>query len=174
MPNILDTLKSEHDVLRALFREVNATADAETERRANLLKGIEDALVPHAKWEETVFYPAFAERANHQQLLLYTTSMAEHRAVELAVLPDLMACDLDSREFAGTAKVLSEQILHHAEEEETELFAAVRQLFSADELMRMDDDYAEWKQSGAGEGTALYAKAKTTATSLLRNPGSPA
>lgn len=173
MPDILAVLSSEHETLRSLFRKMNSTADAETDQRSDLLERIEAALIPHAKWEETVFYPAFAERASHEQLLLYTSAMEEHRAVELAVLPDLKAADLDSREFAGAAKVMGELIIRHAREEEDELFAAARQLFTTDELQRMADDYAEWKESGAAKGIAMYAKAKTGATAMLRSPGSP-
>jgi iron-sulfur cluster repair protein YtfE (RIC family) len=123
MRNILTTLKAEHDELRSLFEQVNATTDRAEKTRTELLARIEEALVPHAKWEETVFYPAFAERANHDQLLLYTSAMQEHRAVEQSVLPDLKACPPNSREFAGSAKVMGEQIDHHAREEEREMFS---------------------------------------------------
>ena len=173
MRNILTTLKAEHDALRALFEQVNATTDRAEKTRLQLLEKIEAALVPHAKWEETVFYPAFAERASHDQLLLYTAAMQEHRAVEQSVLPDLKACDPASREFAGSAKVMGEQIDHHAREEEREFFAAMRQLFTAPGLAGMDAQYEQWKVSGAGEGMALHARIKTGVASIFRMPGTP-
>jgi hemerythrin-like domain-containing protein len=173
MPSILTTLKAEHDELRSLFEQLNATTDRAEKTRLQLLEKIEAALVPHAKWEETVFYPAFAERASHEQLLLYTAAMQEHRAVEQSVLPDLKACDPTSREFAGSAKVMGEQIGHHAREEERELFAAMRQLFSPKELAEMDGQYAQWKESGMAAGMTLHAKIKTGVASVFRMPGSP-
>lgn len=173
MRNILTTLKAEHDQLRALFDQVNATTDRAEKTRIELLEKIEAALVPHAKWEELVFYPAFAERASHEQLLLYTSAMQEHRAVEQSVLPDLKACDPTSREFAGSAKVMGEQIDHHAREEEREMFAVMRQLFTAGELAELDEQYAQWKDSGMGQGVALHAKIKTGMASIFRVPGSP-
>lgn len=173
MRNILTTLKAEHDELRSLFEQVNATTDRAEKTRLQLLEKIEAALVPHAKWEETMFYPAFAERASHEQLLLYTAAMQEHRAVEQSVLPDLKACDPTSREFAGSAKVMGEQIDHHAREEERELFAAMRQLFSPKELAEMDEQYAQWKESGMAAGMTLHAKIKTGVASVFRMPGSP-
>lgn len=173
MRNILTTLKAEHDQLRALFEQVNATTDRAEKTRIELLEKIEAALVPHAKWEELVFYPAFAERASHEQLLLYTSAMQEHRAVEQSVLPDLKACDPTSREFAGSAKVMGEQIDHHAREEEREMFSAMRQLFSASELAEFDEQYEQWKDSGMGQGVALHAKIKTGMASIFRLPGSP-
>ena len=173
MRNILTTLKAEHDALRALFEQVNATTDRAEKTRLQLLEKIEAALVPHAKWEETVFYPAFAERASHDQLLLYTAAMQEHRAVEQSVLPDLKACDPASREFAGSAKVMGEQIDHHATEEEREMFSIARQLFSAQELAELDEQYEQWKVSGMGEAMTLHAKIKTGVASIFRSPGAP-
>jgi hypothetical protein len=173
MRNILTTLKAEHGELRALFERINATTDRAEKTRLELLEKIEAALVPHAKWEETVFYPAFAERASHEQLLLYTSAMQEHRAVEQSVLPDLKACDPTSRQFAGSAKVMGEQIDHHAREEERELFAAMRELFTPKELAEMDEQYEAWKDSGMGAGMTLHAKIKTGVASVFRVPGSP-
>ena len=173
MRNILTTLKSEHDALRGLFSQINATADSDTDMREELLEKIEAALIPHAKWEETVFYPAFAERASHEQMLLHAEAMQEHRAVELAVLPDIHAADIGSRQFAGSVKVFCEMIDHHAREEETAMFAAIRQLFGAPELADLDEQYEEWKESSAADAISMQAKIKTAAVSMLRSPSSP-
>lgn len=173
MRNILTTLRAEHDALRSLFEQINATTDRAEKTRLELLEKIEAALVPHAKWEETVFYPAFAERASHDQLLLYTSAMQEHRAVEQSVLPDLKACEPTSRQFAGSAKVMGEQIDHHAKEEERDLFAAMRQLFTAAELAELDEQYEQWKASGMGDAMTLHAKIKTGVSSIFRMPGAP-
>lgn len=173
MRDILDTLKSEHDELRALFQQLNALSDDRGRERREMLDRIENVLVPHAKWEEMVFYPAFEERADHEQQLLYAMAMQEHRAVEQSVLPDLHAADIDGRQFAGSARVLSELIDHHAREEEQQMFAAVRQVFSADELSDFDGQYEEWKESGMAGAIGLHAKLKTGAMSMLRSPSSP-
>ena len=174
MPNILDTLKTEHDRLRELFAQINKTADSEADARHDLLKQIEAALIPHAKWEETVFYPEFEKRASHEQKLIYAEAIQEHRAVELAVLPDIHAADVDSRQFAGSVQVCGEMIKHHAHEEETKMFDAVRQLFSPEELAELDTKYARWKDSSAADAIEGYAKFKTSAMAMMRNPDSPA
>ncbi|MBW3549416.1 MAG: hemerythrin domain-containing protein [Proteobacteria bacterium] len=173
MRDILTTLKQEHDELRSLFKQINATADDDTDTREDLLHKIEAALIPHAKWEEKVFYPAFADRADHEQLLLHAEAMQEHRAVELTVLPDIHAADVDSRQFAGSVKVFGEMIEHHAKEEETAMFDAIRQSFSAAELAELDDDYEQWKDSSAADAISMHAKVKTAAASMLRSPSSP-
>jgi len=174
MPNILDTLKSEHDRLRELFAKITKTADSEADARHDLLKQIEAVLIPHSKWEETVFYQAFEDRADHDQKLIYAEAIQEHRAVELAVLPDIHAAAVDSRQFAGSVQVCGELVKHHAHEEETKMFDAVRQLFSAEELAEFDRKYAAWKDSSAADAIEGYAKMKTSAVAMMRNPDSPA
>jgi hemerythrin-like domain-containing protein len=174
MPDILDTLKSEHDRLNDLFAQINKTADTEADMRHDLLKRIEALLIPHAKWEETVFYPEFDRRASHEQKLIYAKAIQEHRAVELAVLPDIHAADVDSRQFAGSVQVCGEMIRHHAHEEETRMFDIARQLFSAEELSELDAMYARWKESSGADAITSYAKVKTAAMAFMRKPGSPA
>ncbi|HST43983.1 MAG TPA: hemerythrin domain-containing protein [Luteimonas sp.] len=173
MRDILKTLKSEHDELRGLFDEMNATTDRAEKGRTELLQKIEANLIPHAKWEELVFYPAFAKRASHDELLQHAEAIQEHRAVELTVLPDLHASPVNSRQFAGSAKVLAEFISHHAEEEEKEMFASARKLFTPEELAQMDEDYEAWKASPVAAGLTFHAKVKTELKSVIRNPQAP-
>ena len=62
--DILKTLKAEHAALKALFEAREDTTDRAKKTRAEILASIEAALLPHAKWEELVFYPAFKARAD--------------------------------------------------------------------------------------------------------------
>ena len=173
MRDILKTLADEHDQLRTLFEQINATTDRAEKKRTELLEKIEANLIPHAKWEELVFYPAFAGRASHDQLLQHAEAIQEHRAVELTVLPDLHASEKTSRQFAGSVKVLAEFITHHADEEEKEMFKAARQLFTAEERAQLDEEYEAWKASPAAAGLTFHAKAKTALKSIARNPKAP-
>ena len=173
MRSILATLKKEHDALRDLFEQINATTDRAEKTRGDLLEKIEANLIPHAKWEELVFYPAFAKRASHEQLLQHAEAIQEHRAVELTVLPDLHASEKTTRQFAGSVKVLGEFIDHHAKEEEKEMFASARELFTPEELAEFDEQYEAWKASPAATGITAHAKIKTGVKSALRNPKAP-
>jgi hypothetical protein len=173
MRSILATLADEHRTLKGLFEQMNATTDRAVKTRTELLAAIEGVLIPHAKWEEFVFYPAYAERANHDQLLQHAEAIQEHRAVELTVLPDLHASYKSTRQFAGSAKVLGEFVSHHAGEEEREMFAIARKLFAPTELAELDEKYEEWKVSLAGNWAKAHATIKTLAKSILRAPKAP-
>ncbi|MEO7917686.1 MAG: hemerythrin domain-containing protein [Dokdonella sp.] len=173
MGSILTTLKSEHKELKGLFDQINDTTDRASKARTSLLKKIEAALVPHAKWEELFFYPAFAARADHEELGQHAEAIQEHRAVELTVLPDIHACDPGSRQFAGCTKVLAEFVTHHAKEEEKSMFSSAKKLFSAEELAAFDEHYAKWKKSADCKAVMAEAKAKTEAAAQGRDPTAP-
>ena len=159
--DILKTLKTEHDAVRALFEEMNQTTDRAKKSRAELLERIEASLLPHAKWEETVFYPAFRERADRDGLKTHAEAVEEHRAVESTVMPDVHASQVDTPEFAGRAKVFGEMIEHHAKEEEKTMFKMAREMFSAEERAQLDEQYEAWKRSPAADSAVAAAKAKT-------------
>lgn len=166
--DILKTLQSEHDLLRSLFAEMNDTTDRAKKTRAELLQQIEANLLPHAKWEEKVFYPAFAERADRDGLQTHAEAVQEHRAVELTVIPDLHAAAVETPVFAGRAKVFGELIDHHATEEETTMFKMARKLFTAKERAELDERYEEWKASPAAAAIVAKEKTKTGLKSVAK------
>jgi hemerythrin-like domain-containing protein len=160
--DILKTLKNEHETVRSLFEELKGTTDRAVKGRADLLERIEDNLIPHAKWEEKVFYPAFKERADRDGLQTHAEALAEHHAVEQTVIPEVHQADPGSPEFAGRTKVFGEFVDHHAKEEEKTMFKMARELFSADELAQMDEDYESWKASPDAQKVVMAEKAKAS------------
>ena len=158
--DILKTLKDEHDTLRKLFDDMKDTTDRAVKTRAELLETIEANLIPHAKWEEQVFYPAFKERADRDGLQTHAEALAEHHAVENTVIPEVHAAEPGTPEFAGRAKVFGEFIDHHAKEEEKTMFRMAREMFSAEERAQMDEDYEAWKASPDAARILEQEKAK--------------
>lgn len=167
--NILKTLQKEHDALRELFVEINETTDRAAKGRTQLLASIEANLLPHAQWEEAVFYPAFAERANRDGLKTHAEALLEHHAVEDVVIPEVHAASPNTPEFAGRVKVFGELIDHHAKEEESTLFKMARKLFSAEELAAFDEQYEEWKNSNAASLVIAGEKGKTQLKSAIKS-----
>lgn len=158
--DILKTLKTEHNDLRGLFDEMKGTTDRAQKKREDLLQKILNGLVPHAKWEENVFYPQFKARVDRDGLQTHAEAVEEHRAVELRVIPDVLKSERTTPEFAGRAKVFGELIDHHATEEEQTMFKMARKVFSADELAQLDEDYAAWKASAEGKSVVKKALAE--------------
>jgi hemerythrin-like domain-containing protein len=158
--DILKTLKAEHDALRELFAELKETTDRGIKKREGLLEEIEASLLPHAKWEEQVFYPAFQERADRDGQQTYAEALTEHHAVENSVIPEVHAAEPGTPEFAGRTKVFGEFIEHHAREEEKSMFRMARELFTSEERAQLDEHYEAWKQSDAAANLIAAEKAK--------------
>jgi len=169
--DILKTLKAEHNVLRDLFKQMEDTTDRAEKGRAELLQKIEANLLPHAKWEEIIFYPAFKERADRDGLKTHAEALLEHATVEETVIPNVKAADVTTPEFAGRVKVFGELIDHHAKEEETTMFKMAREMFSAAELAQFDADYESWKQSPAAANAVAGSKAKSGVKGVFQKVG---
>lgn len=161
--DILKTLKSEHNVLRDLFKQMEDTTDRAVKGRAELLAKIESNLLPHAKWEELAFYPAFKERADRDGLKTHAEAVLEHASVEETVIPNVKAADVATPQFAGRVKVFGEMIDHHATEEESTMFKMAREMFSPAELAQFDEDYEIWKESSAAAMAMAGSKMKSGA-----------
>jgi hemerythrin-like domain-containing protein len=165
--DIHKTLTAEHDEIRDLFEQLNGTTDRAEKTRAQLLAKIDQGLLPHAKWEEAVFYPAFRERAERDGQKTWAEAVEEHRAVEQTVMPDVHQAEVGTPEFAGRAKVFGEFVEHHAKEEESTMFKMARELFSAEERAALDEQYEAWKQSDEGMAAVAEAAALTGADAAL-------
>jgi hemerythrin-like domain-containing protein len=165
--DILKTLADEHAQVRKLFEQLNDTTDRAAKTRTELLAKIDQGLLPHAKWEEKVFYPAFAARAERDGLKTHAEALEEHRAVEETVMPDVHEADVTTPLFAGRAKVFGEFVDHHAKEEEKTMFKMARQMFTAEERAEMDEQYAAWKESSDGMAVVADAAAQTGARATL-------
>jgi hemerythrin-like domain-containing protein len=157
--DILKTLQAEHDTLRELFAKMKDTTDRAVKPRDTLLQEIETNLMPHAMWEEQVFYPAFRDRADRDGQQTYAEALAEHHAIENSVIPEVNAAEPGTPEFAGRVKVFAEQIDHHAKEEEKTMFKMARELFSAEERAQLDEDYESWKGSTSASDLLVAQKA---------------
>ena len=164
----LKTRKSEPDDRRRLVDVRNATTVRASKTRTELLAKIDKGLLPHAKWEEQVFYPAFAERADRDGLKANAEAIAEHHAVEHSVMPEVHEAEVETPQFAGRAKVFGEFIDHHAKEEEKTMFKMARELFSAEERAAFDEQYEAWKQSDQGMAAVAEAAVQTGARDVLR------
>src|SRR5688572_10380653 len=114
--NAIEMLEAQHREVDELFQQLDETED--DEECEQLFVQLADKLAMHAKIEETHFYPA-VKAARTEDILL--ESLEEHLAIKRC-LADLVDMDVDDETFEAKLKVLQEQVEHHVEEEETELF----------------------------------------------------
>ncbi len=139
-------LKKQHREVEGLFKELEKAKSAGPRRR--IFEKIADALAIHATIEEKHFYPAAKKKQTEDMLL---ESVEEHLQVK-RVIADLLKLDADDPTFMAKATVLKEDVQHHVEEEEDDLFPKVEKLLDDDELeavaTAMQETAAELQSEG--------------------------
>jgi hemerythrin superfamily protein len=113
-------LSADHKKVKAMFKEFKSLKEEGTaEEKAALVKEICDALTVHATIEEEIFYPAV--RAAIEDGDLMDEALVEHAGAK-EIIAQLRQMDPDDDLYDAKVTVLGEQINHHVEEEEGEMF----------------------------------------------------
>lgn len=131
-PNAVDMLLGHHDEIRRLFTEFEELSDRPSKRKEDLVAELVTLLVKHSEVEEQVFYPAVHEGVPGQQDEV-DESLEEHHAAEF-LLAELDGMSSDHTRYDMKVHVLAEIVTHHLEEEEEDLFPAVREALSEERL----------------------------------------
>ena len=138
-----DLLKKQHREVKQLFKKVEKTEN--TNQRRQLMNQIVQELQVHTKIEEELFYPAMRETPSKKAEEMVNEAFEEHHVVDL-VLAELPQVNPDDERFEAKMTVLSELVLHHADEEEKEMFKLASKL-GKEELAEL----AEQMQARAAE-----------------------
>jgi hemerythrin superfamily protein len=149
--NALDMLESQHREVEDLFEKLEKADRGE--RKQKLFTQIADKLAVHASIEEVAFYPAVKAKRTEDILL---ESLEEHLGIK-RVLSDLIDLDADDETFDAKAKVLQEQVEHHVEEEEGDLFPKVKKIFDEETLVAIAQQMAELQEELLAKGNPRLA-----------------
>jgi iron-sulfur cluster repair protein YtfE (RIC family) len=114
-------LKQDHDKVRSLLKRFEAAGDGAQRQKQELFEEIRTELEIHSAIEEEIFYPAVKALRTEEAEEIVDESMEEHAIVK-RLLDELAATDADDETFDAKMKVLKENVEHHADEEEDEMF----------------------------------------------------
>ena len=117
-------LKQDHKAVKQLFTQFDKLGDSAYTKKRQIVDKIIEELSIHAAIEEQVFYPA-ARAAVEEARNCVLESLEEHHIVKW-LLSELDGLDPKAERFDAKVTVLKENVLHHAEEEESDLFPQVR------------------------------------------------
>ena len=132
-------LKDDHRAVEKLFEEFES-AKGEG-RKEKLARQICLELTIHTMIEEEIFYPACRAKVDED---LLKEAFVEHDAAKLLIAEIEAGNGENDDFFDAKVQVLSEQIEHHVQEEEKELFPEVRK---ADiDLKALGEQLAERKK----------------------------
>jgi hemerythrin superfamily protein len=140
--NAIELLKDDHDKVDRLFQKVKATEEGEEHRE--LFKKIKAELDAHTHIEEKIFYPRLREEEELEDITL--EGIEEHHQAKM-FLRELSNLTEDSENFEPKLKVLMEDITHHVQEEEGDMFIKVQEVIGEDELNELGKLMAEEKKN---------------------------
>ena len=119
-----DLLMADHKAVKKLFQQFNKIKDSATpaEKQAIVQEACTQLTV-HTQIEEEIFYPASRQILDEGDML--DEAVVEHASAK-ELIAELEAMQPTDDLYDARFIVLSEQIEHHVEEEETELFPTLR------------------------------------------------
>jgi hemerythrin superfamily protein len=139
----ISLLKDDHQTVERLFKRFEKTSDRATVERRRIVDEIIKELSIHAEIEETIFYPAVRQAVPPSEEMVLE-SLEEHHVVKW-VLSELEGMAPDAERFEAKVTVLIENVRHHVEEEESDLFPKVRRALTRTALDNMGEAMARAK-----------------------------
>jgi Hemerythrin HHE cation binding domain len=141
-------LKRDHDKVKGLLTELESTTERGVKTRTELFATIKGELTLHEIVEEEIFYPELKAHPRAKDIVL--EAYEEHHVVD-TLMGELESLDVSDETWGAKALVMKENIEHHIEEEEGEMFRQARQVFDAQELEDLGRRMEERKSTAGRE-----------------------
>ena len=135
-------LKDDHDRMKKLLDDGEKTTERGVKTRQELLGRIKRDLTAHEVIEEEIFYPTLKEHPKARDIVL--EGYEEHHVVD-EIMADIEQTPFEDETWGAKFKVMKENIEHHIEEEETDMFVKARSVLDARELRDLGEQMAQRK-----------------------------
>jgi hypothetical protein len=136
-------LKDDHDKLKGLLEKADSTTERGVKTREELFGKIKTELTVHEAIEEEIFYPALKEHAKTKEITL--EAYEEHHVVD-EIMGEIAQTPFDDERWGAKFTVMKENIEHHIEEEEGQMFKQAKQVLDETELESLGDRMAARKE----------------------------
>jgi hemerythrin superfamily protein len=179
-------LKNDHKTVEDLFKRFEKLGPRAVKSKEDVVARIIRELSIHAAIEEMLFYPAIRQAVDDGNDIddMVLESLEEHHIVKW-VLSELDGMSAENERFDAKVTVLMENVRHHVEEEEGDLFPQVQKLLGKERLAELGDAMAQAKKTVpthphprspdeppgnlvAGAGAALVDKALDAGRKVVR------
>jgi len=127
----LKLLEEDHQKVKKILSDLDSTTERGVKTREELFTKVKQELTVHEAIEEEIFYPALKEHPKAKELVL--EAYEEHHVVD-NVMAEIDGLPFDDETWGAKLTVMKENLEHHIEEEEDEMWKQARQVFSEDEL----------------------------------------
>ncbi len=158
----IELLTQDHNEVRSLFEQFKAAQEAEdTDRMREVAAKVFAELDVHTTIEEEIFYPAVRDEDEELEETV-EEGIQEHHVVDV-LMNEMRDLEPGDDEWVAKMTVLIENVEHHADEEEEELFPKVREELDEERIQDLGRQLEERKQTAKADlhtKDELYAKAK--------------
>jgi hemerythrin superfamily protein len=139
----LKLLKDDHDTVKGMLEKLDKTTERAEVTRTEGLQALKQELTVHEAIEEEILYPALKEFAKTKDIAL--EAYEEHHVVD-TIMSELEQTPVSDETWAAKLTVMKENLEHHIEEEEGEMFKQARQVMDEGELSELGDRMAVRKE----------------------------
>ena len=142
--NALDMLEEDHENVKKLLEDLDSTTERGVKTRQDLFARIKKEMQVHETIEEEILYPALKDHPKAKEVVL--EGYEEHHVVD-QIMGELEKVPFDDETWGAKLSVMKENIEHHIEEEEDDMFPKAREIFDQGELEELGARMEERKKA---------------------------
>jgi iron-sulfur cluster repair protein YtfE (RIC family) len=135
-PDALELLEQDHRRFESLLKQGEETTERAIQARAELLDTLTRELNEHELKEEKFLYPALEAHPEAKPIVL--EAYQEHHFADV-IVKELHGVESGNEQWGAKFTVLKENIEHHIQEEEGEMFRIARAVLSREELIELGE-----------------------------------
>jgi hemerythrin-like domain-containing protein len=139
-------LKKDHRMVSGLIMTLEMTPKINGMVRRTLFNQMRQSLMIHAQVEEEIFYPAVRNLIFGGEGSKVDEAYREHQTLK-DLLNQMAALDVVSDEFDGKLAELKQNIQHHVEVEENDMFSLVSERMSSERLEEIGQQMHDRKKN---------------------------
>jgi hemerythrin superfamily protein len=140
---IYDALKKDHDQVAKMMTRIEGLSSRASASKVNLFEEMKAALTAHLRAEEKNFYDAMKlDKSAHDAAL---EGYEEHHLADV-LMREISRLSPSDERWTAKFRVLKENIAHHVEEEEGEIWAKARKLFDEARAEELGEAFVSEKE----------------------------
>ncbi|MBW3594924.1 MAG: hemerythrin domain-containing protein [Actinobacteria bacterium] len=136
-------LEEDHHKVKKMLGELEDTSEQAIKTREELFAKIKQEMLVHETLEEELLYPTLKEHGKTKEVSL--EGYEEHHVVN-EIMAELEETAVDDERWAAKFAVMKENVEHHIEEEEGEMFKKGRQVLDQDQIDALGDRMEQRKK----------------------------
>jgi len=142
---VLKLLKKDHSTMQSLFSKFDRSGKSSHEKKGELFVQIRRELQIHSRAEQEIFYPALKALSDDGRRLV-SEAVKEHKDID-ELLTQISRLKPTDKNFDEKMETLIENVDHHVEEEEGEIFRFAEENCSEEQLEQLGQEIEERKKS---------------------------